>query len=101
MLDFFAADGLGINVTLPHKQAAADLVNELTPRAQLANAVNTIVRDDRTLIGDNTDGTGLVIDLKINLGLELVAAAHPAARCRRRGARRASARCSSSSRACS
>ena len=70
VLDFFAADGLGINVTLPHKQAAADLVNELTPRAQQANAVNTIVRDDLTLIGDNTDGTGLVIDLKINLGLE-------------------------------
>jgi shikimate dehydrogenase len=70
VLDFFAANGLGINVTLPHKQSAADLVNELTPRAQQANAVNTIVRDDLTLIGDNTDGVGLVIDLKINLALE-------------------------------
>jgi shikimate dehydrogenase len=70
VLDFFAADGHGLNVTLPHKQAAADLVNELTPRAQQANAVNTIIRDDLTLIGDNTDGSGLVIDLKINLKLE-------------------------------
>jgi len=70
VLEFFADGGLGLNVTLPHKQAAADLVNELTPRAQQANAVNTIVRDDLTLIGDNTDGTGLVIDLKINLKLE-------------------------------
>jgi shikimate dehydrogenase len=71
VLEFFAADGMGINVTLPHKQVAADLVNELTPRAQLANAVNTIVRDDLTLIGDNTDGTGLVVDLTINLKLDL------------------------------
>jgi len=70
VLEFFADEGKGINVTLPHKQVAAELVNELTPRAQQANAVNTIVRDDLTLIGDNTDGTGLVIDLKINLKLE-------------------------------
>ena len=33
VLEFFADGGLGLNVTLPHKQAAADLVNELTPRA--------------------------------------------------------------------
>jgi shikimate dehydrogenase len=70
VLEFFASGGFGINVTVPHKQAAADLVNELTPRAQQANAVNTIVRDDLTLIGDNTDGRGLVIDLKINLKLD-------------------------------
>jgi shikimate dehydrogenase len=70
VLDFFAAGGMGVNVTLPHKQAAAELVNELTPRAQQANAINTIVRDDLTLIGDNTDGAGLVIDLKINLKLD-------------------------------
>ena len=42
VLEFFAEGGQGINVTLPHKQAAADLVNELTPRAELADAVNTI-----------------------------------------------------------
>jgi len=36
VLEFFRCDGRGINVTLPHKQSAADLVNELTPRAQLA-----------------------------------------------------------------
>ena len=33
---------LGLNVTVPHKQAAAELVNELTPRAARAQAVNTI-----------------------------------------------------------
>ena len=69
VLEFFRGGGRGINVTLPHKRAAADLVNELTPRAQVADAVNTIVRRDETLVGDNTDGAGLVADLTRNLGL--------------------------------
>jgi len=69
VLDFFSGGGRGINVTLPHKRAAADLVNELTPRAQLADAVNTVVRHDERLVGDNTDGTGLLADLTRNLGL--------------------------------
>jgi len=68
-LGFFSASGRGCNVTLPHKRAAADLVNELTPRAQLADAVNTIVRRDESLVGDNTDGAGLIRDLVDNLGL--------------------------------
>ena len=63
---------LGLNVTVPHKQAAAELVNELTPRAARAQAVNTIaLRDDATLLGDNTDGVGLVSDLERNLGIPL------------------------------
>ena len=49
VLQFFQNGGRGINVTLPHKRAAADLVNELSPRAQLADAVNTIVRRDEQL----------------------------------------------------
>jgi len=69
VLEFFSGGGRGINVTLPHKRAAADLVNELTPRAQLADAVNTVVRRDELLIGDNTDGAGLLADLTRNLGL--------------------------------
>ena len=67
---FYDAGGRGCNVTLPHKRAAADLVNELTPRAQLADAVNTIVRRDDQLLGDNTDGAGLLTDLRRNLRLE-------------------------------
>jgi shikimate dehydrogenase len=70
VLDFFSGGGRGINVTLPHKRAAADLVNELTPRAQLADAVNTIIQHDAALIGDNTDGAGLLADLQDNLGLK-------------------------------
>ena len=57
---FFEQGGCGANVTLPHKRAAADLVNELSPRAQLADAVNTVIRRSGELIGDNTDGVGLV-----------------------------------------
>ena len=68
---FFDQGGKGCNVTLPHKRAAADLVNELTPRAQLADAVNTIVRSDGVLLGDTTDGAGLLTDLRTNLGLKL------------------------------
>jgi shikimate dehydrogenase len=67
---FFEQGGRGANVTLPHKRAAADLVNELTQRAQRADAVNTIIRRDSELIGDNTDGVGLIRDLTKNLGLQ-------------------------------
>ena len=70
VLGFFSAGGRGCNVTLPHKRAAADLVNTLTPRAQRADAVNTIIRRDEGLVGDNTDGAGLFIDLTRNLGLK-------------------------------
>ena len=69
VLDFFSRGGRGINVTLPHKRAAADLVNELTPRAERADAVNTVVRRDELLVGDNTDGAGLLADLRRNLHL--------------------------------
>jgi shikimate dehydrogenase len=73
VLEFFQSGGQGINVTLPHKRAAADLVNELTARAQLADAVNTIVRRDEQLLGDNTDGAGLIADLQGNLKLQWTA----------------------------
>ena len=71
-LRMFASGVRGLNITLPHKQAAAELVNELTPRAERAQAVNTIAFfDDTSLLGDNTDGLGLTADLERNLGLEL------------------------------
>ena len=73
VLEFFRGGGSGVNVTLPHKRAAADLVNELTPRAQVADAVNTIVRRDEFLVGDNTDGAGLLADLTRNLKIRLTA----------------------------
>jgi shikimate dehydrogenase len=72
VLHLFAGGVKGLNVTLPHKQAAAELVNELTPRAERAQAVNTIAFfEDTSLLGDNTDGLGLTADLENNLGLVL------------------------------
>jgi shikimate dehydrogenase len=72
ILKLFANGVRGLNITLPHKQAAAELVNELTPRAARAQAVNTIAFfDDTTLLGDNTDGAGLTADLERNLKLDL------------------------------
>jgi shikimate dehydrogenase len=70
VLAFLSGEGRGANVTLPHKQAATELVNELTPRAQMADAINTIVRRDDGLLGDNTDGAGLLADLTVNLGFK-------------------------------
>jgi shikimate dehydrogenase len=67
--DFFAAGGRGLNVTLPHKIAAAELAQELTQRAADAAAVNTLAARPEGLLGDNTDGAGLVRDLCNNLGL--------------------------------
>jgi len=72
VLRLFATGVRGLNITLPHKQAAAELVNELTPRAERAQAVNTIAFfEDTALLGDNTDGLGLTADLERNLGITL------------------------------
>ena len=61
-------NGKGLNVTVPFKQDAWELVNERNIHAEKAGAVNTIIiRDDGYLIGDNTDGIGLVADLSKNL----------------------------------
>lgn len=69
---FLAEGGKGVNVTLPHKQSAAILADELTPRAQVAGAVNTLaLRADGRLLGDNTDGAGLARDLLNNLGVAI------------------------------
>ncbi len=51
----------GANVTIPHKVAVLDLVDEVTPRARRVGAVNTIIPEDGgRLTGDNTDGYGLL-----------------------------------------
>jgi shikimate dehydrogenase len=72
VLEFFTRGGRGLNVTVPHKEAAAELANQLTARADRAGAVNTLIlQPDHVLVGDNTDGHGLVTDLTLNLGLEL------------------------------
>jgi len=70
--DFFAAGGHGLNVTLPFKREAASYADELSERARRADAVNTLTRaDDGRVLGDNTDGIGLLRDLRNNLGERL------------------------------
>jgi shikimate dehydrogenase len=60
---FFASGGKGMNVTVPFKLDAQALADELTPRARLAGAVNTLWIEGGKIYGDNTDGAGLVRDL--------------------------------------
>ncbi len=68
----FAADGgRGGNVTMPLKELAFARCTTLTPRAQLANAVNTLSLRDGQWHGDNTDGAGLVRDLTGRHALDL------------------------------
>jgi shikimate dehydrogenase len=70
VLEFFSRGGRGLNVTVPHKVAAAELANELTPRAERASAANTLaMQEDNRILGDNTDGAGLVHDIRDNLGI--------------------------------
>lgn len=54
---------LGLNVTIPFKIDAAKLADDLTARARLAGAVNTLKFDGEHIIGDNTDGIGFVRDI--------------------------------------
>jgi shikimate dehydrogenase len=68
---FFQAGGVGVNVTLPFKEAAYDWVTECDEHAGTAAAVNTIVRVEGGYRGCNTDGIGLVRDLTTNLRVAL------------------------------
>ncbi len=71
---FRAEGGRGGNVTLPFKVEAYALASHRTPRATQAGAVNTLRFADGAIEGDNTDGAGLVADLKKNLGVALAGA---------------------------
>ncbi|MCH1926522.1 shikimate dehydrogenase [Shewanella sp. C32] len=67
---FAAAQAKGANVTVPFKEQAFALCDELSERAQLAGAVNTLIKlDNGKLRGDNTDGLGLVSDLQAHVDL--------------------------------
>ena len=67
---FFQMGGKGANITVPFKLEAYTQCQQLTPRAKLAGAVNTIWQESGQLVGDNTDGVGLVRDLR-SQGIEL------------------------------
>ncbi|MEQ9021266.1 MAG: shikimate dehydrogenase, partial [Pseudomonadales bacterium] len=71
---FFDDGGLGLNVTVPFKQDAFEFADSLTERARRAGAVNTLARQpDEKILGDNTDGYGLVTDIRDNLSWSIKA----------------------------
>ncbi|OGR90723.1 MAG: shikimate dehydrogenase [Elusimicrobia bacterium RIFCSPLOWO2_01_FULL_59_12] len=54
----------GVNVTVPHKGAVIEFLDELDPIAKQIGAVNTIVLRNRKLYGYNTDGPGFMLSLR-------------------------------------
>ena len=71
--EFVGAGGCGANVTVPFKEEAFRLATRLSERALAAGAVNTLSFSGSEIAGDNTDGAGLVRDLKVNLGTHIAA----------------------------
>ena len=71
VMQFRALGGKGANVTVPFKEEAFRLATNISERARLAQAVNTLRFDGAEIYGDNTDGAGLVRDLTANLGVAL------------------------------
>ena len=71
-MSFFAGGGCGLNITVPFKQQAYKYAAKLTERARRAGAVNTLIRQsDATILGDTTDGIGMVTDILSNLGWQI------------------------------
>jgi shikimate dehydrogenase len=68
---FRAEGGKGCNVTVPFKFDSPALATKLTARAQLAQASNTLRFDGDEVVGDNTDGVGLVRDIENNAGVAI------------------------------
>lgn len=70
--EFIGQGGKGANVTMPFKLEAFQLASRRTERATLAGAVNTLqFLPDGVIVGDNTDGVGLVWDITRNAGVPL------------------------------
>lgn len=64
---FFNKGGNGLNCTLPLKELAWAYADRSTERADLSKAVNTLaLQEDGSILGDNTDGCGLITDLTVN-----------------------------------
>ncbi len=62
---------VGLNLTIPHKEAVLDLLVRLTPEAKRIGAVNVLERAEKGWIGHNTDAPGFVQAVRRELGLDL------------------------------
>lgn len=60
----------GVNLTIPHKVAVIDHLDELSPEARAIGAVNTVRIEDGKLIGENTDGKGFVRGMRMDSGFD-------------------------------
>ena len=69
--EFRANGGFGLNVTVPYKKDAFVLAEQLSDSSILAKSVNTLSFNEGKINGDNTDGLGLINDLKVNKGITL------------------------------
>jgi shikimate dehydrogenase len=65
------ANFIGTNVTIPHKSAAMELMNEVDDHARKIGVVNTVVVDGERLLGFNTDGPGLVRAVRSDFGVDI------------------------------
>ena len=64
-------DFIGTNVTIPHKAAVLELMDEVDPQARRTGGVNTVVVEGKRLLGFSTDGPGLVRAIRADFGVDL------------------------------
>ncbi|WP_437674066.1 shikimate dehydrogenase [Sorangium sp. So ce131] len=70
--EFQESGGKGMNITMPFKLEAFAMADELTPRGRAAGAINMFTfREGGSILGDNTDGVGILRDITHNLGRSL------------------------------
>jgi len=62
----------GMNITVPHKKAVIQFLDELLPAAKAVGAVNTIVNKDGQLLGDNTDVYGILQAIRVGAKMDTV-----------------------------
>jgi shikimate dehydrogenase len=60
----------GLNLTIPHKVAVMEHLDEIAPDAAIIGAVNTVRRDGGRLVGENTDGKGFLRGVRVNAGVD-------------------------------
>jgi shikimate dehydrogenase len=60
----------GFNLTIPHKVAVMEYLDEVTPEARMIGAVNTVRRDGDRFIGENTDGKGFLRAIRQDAGVD-------------------------------
>ncbi|MEX2300130.1 MAG: shikimate dehydrogenase [Bryobacterales bacterium] len=60
----------GINLTIPHKVAVLDYLDDISPEAKVIGAVNTVRRERNSLIGENTDGKGFLRGVRVDAGMD-------------------------------